>query len=527
MDISSRPSSKSLQWLSGREVLDAAVISATSILAGAATIYWNGFQLLYDFSRANQEWHLDKLTTMLLFLGVAVAIFGVRRIFDQRREKRRREAAERYARSLALRDPLTRLPNRRCFEQQLGVALSAANFSQGMPTVLLMDLVGFQALNDLHGYAGGDAALSQVAVRLRECIGPSELLARFGDDEFAICLPSADAESASRIALAVTDRLNAPIHIGGGEQSIGVTIGIAQISAEDASVGEILRRAHVALYRARATHVGCCFYDENMDSHVRERSIMEKELRAAIGTDAIRPYYQPIVDLTSTRIIAFEALARWTHPEKGPISPAVFIPLAEALGLIDELTNQLFSIACRDAAAWSDDIALSFNFTAGQLKDPQFVDRVLAILAQTSLLPHRLEAEITESALVEDIAATRHAMNALRAKGIRIVLDDFGTGFSSLYHLRELSFDKLKIDRSFVQTMSDNGGSDVIVRAIVGLSKGLGLAVTAEGIETAEQAASVLERGAHQGQGYLFGRPMPAGESRRLLAGFKQCQAAA
>lgn len=519
--------SNAFRWLFQREATDAAVVFSTAILGSAATIQWNGFQWISSATGVDTGFQPTGLTVVLLFLSVALTIFGVRRVVDQRRERRRRKAAERHVRSLELRDPLTFLPNRRHFEQELTKILAESIPSGTMPIVLLMDVVGFQAINDLHGYAGGDAALSQVAARLRECIGSSGLLARFGDDEFALCLTNGDATLASRIAQAAIDSLQAPVQIGTEQQVIGLSIGIGQSSHEDATVGEILRRAHVALYRARAMHVSYCFHDDKMDSRVRERSVLEKELRAAIGTDAIRPYYQPIIDLASTRVLSYEALARWTHPEMGPIPPVAFVPIAEEIGVIDELTDHLFRKACRDAQSWPADVCLSFNFTAGQLKDPGFADRVLAVLRETGLSHRRLEAEITESALVDDLAAARRSVEQLRAHGVRIVLDDFGTGFSSLYHLKELRFDKLKIDRSFVQSMEDNTGSEIIVRAIVGLSNSLGLKVTAEGIETTEQAASVLERGADQGQGYLFGRPMPAGEARRLVAAFEQFNAAA
>jgi diguanylate cyclase (GGDEF)-like protein len=501
-------------WLSRREIIDAAVILSTGVVACGTTMYFNGLGRLYSLGHAYQGWDAEVLANVPLFLGIALSAFGVRRIADQRRERRRRLAAERRVRSLTLRDPLTRLPNRHCFEQELGAALRQDG---GGTTVLLVDLNGFQTLTDLHGLAGGDAALSQAAARLRECVGHEGFLARFGDDEFSIRVGNADPDHATRIALAILDCLREPLQIGDSTRSLGATVGIAQTATDPLSVGEIMRRAHVALYRARSMHDDCCFYDEHMDSHIRRRSVLENDLRAAIGTDAIRPHYQPIVQLSTNRIIAFEALARWTHPEKGPIPPAVFVPIAEDMGLMDQLTNQLFRMACRDAADWPDEISLAFNISPGQLKDRGFGEKVLAILSSTRLPPHRFEAEVTESALVTDLGAAREVLGALRAAGVRIVMDDFGTGFSSLYHLRELRFDKLKIDGSFVQNMGSQSESTVIVRAIIGLSKGLGLLVTAEGIETNEQASAILDCGAQQGQGFLFSRPMPAGEAKRLL----------
>jgi diguanylate cyclase (GGDEF)-like protein len=498
-----------------RELTEAAVILSVCIIAAAVTIHMGGLERLYGLSRGDEIFTLDAFNTIILFLSIATATFGVRRIASQRSERRRRMAAESHARSLALRDPLTRLPNRPYFERQLGMLLGPE--TKKGATVLLMSLNGFQSLTDLYGHTGGDACLVQVAARLREPASGQECLARFGDDEFALCLAGADADTATRVALAIIDALKEPVLVDSQTHNIGVTIGIAQTKSEPLRVGEVLRRAHVALYRARGTNIRCCFYDEEMDSHIRERSVLEQELRAAMAKNEITPHYQPIVDFASGRIVAFEALARWTHPNKGPIPPASFIPLAEDLGLIDELTEQLFSTACRHAVKWPQQVSLAFNFSPTQLKDKTFAGRLLSTMYKAGLSPHRLDAEVTESALVEDLSTARQVLKSLRAAGARIVMDDFGTGFSSLYHLRELHFDKLKIDRSFVQNIASSSESGVIVRAIMGMSQGLGLVVIAEGIETTEQAVAILKIGAQQAQGFLFSRPLPIGEVHRLL----------
>jgi EAL domain-containing protein (putative c-di-GMP-specific phosphodiesterase class I) len=222
--------------------------------------------------------------------------------------------------------------------------------------------------------------------------------------------------------------------------------------------------------------------------------------------------------------VSFEALARWTHPEQGPIPPDVFIPLAEDLGLIDTITNQLLKQACRDATTWRDSITLSFNFSATQLREGSFPLSLMAILGQTGLPPHRLEVEVTESALIHDLSAARKTLSDLRAAGIHIVMDDFGKGFSSLYHLRELRFDKLKIDASFVKDITEDNNDIAIIRAIAGMSQGLGLIVTAEGIESCHQVRALMENGIQRGQGYIFGQPMPVGEARRLISATGQAQ---
>jgi EAL domain-containing protein (putative c-di-GMP-specific phosphodiesterase class I) len=309
-----------------------------------------------------------------------------------------------------------------------------------------------------------------------------------------------------------------PVHIGIESHSIGASVGIAQTGRGHATVDELLRCAHVALSRTRGLHIQYCFFDPKMDAHIRERSLLEKDLKAAIGGDGLRPYYQPIVDLKSRRIVSLESLARWHNPVSGLILPDTFIPLAEELGILDMVSGQLFGDACRDAVTWPDDVSLTFNFSPSQFADRTFADAILTVLHDTGLPAHRLEVEITESALVEDLEATRHAIQTLRNAGVRIVIDDFGTGYSSLYHLYELRFDKLKIDKRFIQELVTTGENAVFIRAMVGLSKGLNLAVTAEGVETEAQAAAALERGVDQAQGFLFGKAVPAAQVLQLLS---------
>lgn len=499
-----------------RELFDAAVILSIAVLAAGATIYADGFGSFCEVLLTKEDLYLDSAATGLLFLAMATAVFGIRRTIDQRRERARRVLAERRARALALYDPLTRLPNRVHLEHELAAALNI-HCEKGV-TLVLVKLKGYQALNDLYGYAGGDAALAQVASRLRDRVGTQGLLARMGDDEFAVCLDAPNQETGPRLAQALLQSLEDPVQIGIEEQILEATVGVASSAGEELSCDELLRRAHVALYRANGSGSSYCYFDAEMDAYMRERSLLGKELRAAIGTDALHPEYQPIVDLNSGRIVSFEALARWTHPKQGPIPPDVFIAMAEDLGLIDAITSRLLEQACRDATAWRDSISLSFNISPTQLREGSFPLALMAILGRTGLPPHRLEVEVTESALIQDLSAARKTLSDLRAAGIRIVMDDFGKGFSSLYHLRELRFDKLKIDASFVRHITEDDGDLAIIRAIAGMSQGLGLIVTAEGIESCRQVRALMEHGIQQGQGYVFGHPMPAGEARRLIS---------
>ena len=493
-----------------REITDALVIFSISVLSYVVIADWGGSAILERVLGAQFT-----APSLLYFLGVALVVFSTRRIVDQRSEQKRRLAAEQHALVLSMRDPLTQLPNRRQFESEIHAALKRPNSKM---TLLLLGLSEFKKLHDVYGHLGCDTVLLQLADRLRAGIDPGNFFARIGDDEFALSLPHADPEIAGKIALSLVEIVKENVEIGIEQLSIVANVGIAQSGRGQVTVDELLRCAHVALSRARNNRTEYCFFDPMMDAHVRERSLMEKDLRTALERHEIQSFYQPIVDLKSRRIVGFESLARWRHPVSGFVPPERFIPLVEELGLTNLLWSQLFAEACRDAATWPDDVWLSFNFSPAQLSDRSFADSVLAMLRNTGLPAHRLEAEITENALVTDIEATRHAMESLHNSGVRIAIDDFGTGFSSLYHLYELRFDKLKIDRRFVQELGLTAESDIFMRAIVGLCGGLNLSITAEGVENEAQALAALLHGVHQAQGFFFGKAVSASEALQLIA---------
>jgi diguanylate cyclase (GGDEF)-like protein len=494
----------------GREVIDVLVIFSICLVTYMAVAEWGGMTVLHKLLGVEPV-----KPSFLYFFGMALVVFSLRRMGDQRSERAKRLAAEQHAQAVSMRDPLTQLPNRRKFQEDVSKVLKN---SDNKMSVLLLGLDQFKKLNEVYGHLGCDEALLQIGIRIRERAAAGDIFARIGDDEFALCLAGGDPDSARRVALTLVEIVKQPVQIGIEQHSIGASVGIAQAGRGHVTVDELLRCAHVALSRARGIHAEFCFFDPKMDAHIRERSLLEKDLRAAIGGDSLRPYYQPIVDLKTRRIVSFESLARWHNPVSGLILPDTFIPLAEELGILDIVSGQLFGDACRDAATWPEDISLTFNFSPSQLSDRSFADAVLTVLRDTGFPPHRLEAEITESALVEDLEATRHAIQTLRNAGVRIVIDDFGTGYSSLYHLYELRFDKLKIDKRFIQELVVTGESAVFIRAMVGLCRGLNLTVTAEGIETEVQAMAALEHGVDQAQGFLFGRAVPADQVLELLA---------
>lgn len=499
-----------LSAAAAREIIDAMVIFSVSMIAYTEVADWGGLSILHKVLGTQPE-----KPSFLYFFGMALVVFSVRRIVDQRCERAKRLATERHAHMISMRDPLTQLPNRRQFQSDVSAALKSYDNKM---SVLLLGLDRFKKLNEVYGHLGCDEALLQIGSRIRDRANSGNIFARIGDDEFAVCLAGGDPETTRKLACSLVEIVKKPVQIGIEHHSIGASVGIAQAGRGHVTVDELLRCAHVALSRARNTHTEYCFFDPQMDAHIRKRALLEKDLRAAIGGDEIRPYYQPIIDLKSLRIVSFESLGRWLHPVSGLILPDTFIPLAEELGLLDMVSGQLFGDACRDAVTWPDDVSLSFNFSPSQLSDRSFADAVLTVLDDTGLPAHRLEAEITESAVVEDIEATRHAIQTLRNAGVRIVIDDFGTGYSSLHHLYELRFDKLKIDRRFAQELVTSGESAIFIRAIVGLCTGLNLSITVEGIETEAQALAAFRHGVHQAQGFLFGKAVPATEVAQLLS---------
>lgn len=496
---------------SAREITDALVIFSMVLLTYKVIASWGGLLILQKVVGPQFE-----TPSFLSFCGVALVVFSVRRIVDQRRERMKRVAAEQHAYMVSTHDPLTKLPNRRQFQSNVSAALKS---SKNIMSVLLLGLNEFKKLNEVCGHVGCDEALLQIGSRIRDCANSGDIFARVGDDEFALCLAGADPETARRVACSLIESVKKPVQIGIEYHCIGANVGITQAGRGHMTVDELLRCAHVALSRARNTHVEYCFFDPKMDAHVRERALLERDLRAAIRDHDIRPYYQPIVDLKSRQIVSFESLARWHHPVSGTVSPETFISLAEELGLIDVLAGPLFERACRDAVTWPEHISLSFNFSPSQFGDRSFASHILTILRDAGLPAYRLEAEITESALVMDLEATRHAIQTLRNSDVRVVIDDFGTGYSGLSHLYELRFDKLKIDRRFIHELGKSAESDIFMRAILGLCKGLDLCVTAEGVETTVQADAAFRYGAQQAQGFLFSQAVPASAVLQLLSG--------
>jgi diguanylate cyclase (GGDEF)-like protein len=501
------------------KILDGSMVIAVLLLVAYLAFEVDVFENAANLTRQEQAIELDEGLALGALFSIGMLVFAARRNREQRREMKRRIAAEREARTLALHDALTGLPNRRNFDSALKMAIESMPGAGACHAVFLLDLNGFKKINDVHGHGAGDEVLVHVGGRLSKAMRDGDMVARFGGDEFAVLAHHlSGAEDATTIALRILEAFKEPIATGLSHHRIGAGVGIALIPQDSETAVDVLRKADIALYRAKATRTSTlCFFEQEMDAHVQERDFLENELRSAIGTSALRPFYQPVQDLKTNKIVGFEALGRWTHAKAGEISPERFIPIAEECGLINELSDCLFREACRDARAWPDDVTLSFNISPAQLRDRTLGLRVLAILGQTGLSPHRLELEITESALVRDMEAAQETLGALRQSGIRIALDDFGTGYSSLYHLRNFKLDKIKIDRSFIARMSADRESQAIVRALVGLGTGLCLTVTAEGVENEGQQQQLIAEGCQQAQGFHFSEALPQDEAMALL----------
>jgi diguanylate cyclase (GGDEF)-like protein len=471
----------------------------------------------------------DELSLLGAVFCVGLLIFAWRRLVEQKRETRRRIAAEQRARELAYQDPLTGLPNRRQFSDGLKVAAAAPPGAGGVHALLILDLNGFKQINDVYGHCAGDEALIVVGERLLGSIRHGDLVARLGGDEFAILAQHlAGAEGATGVALRVMGGLAPPVKIASVAHQIETGIGVCLFPFPGSTPEEIMRRADIALYKAKADRrTSMRFFDDEMDRYVREREFMERELRAAVVAEEIQPVFQPLVDLRSKNVVGFEVLAHWTRVDLGDVPAARFIPIAEDCGLIRVLSDQLLRSACRVAREWPPHVVLGFSISSVLLKDPTLGGRILQILGATGFAPGRLEIGISEASLVRDLDAAQVALGPLREAGIRIALNDFGTGYSSLYHLRNFKLDKIKIDRSFTETMGAERESAEVVNALIGLGKGLGFVISAEGIAGTEQESVLLAKGVQEAQGSLFGAPLSIEAAKSLLAEQARAQATA
>ena len=420
---------------------------------------------------------------------------------------------------LARQDSLTGLANREALRRALDDALVGAVRRKHRCSVFLLDLDRFKAVNDTLGHPAGDTLLRLVALRLTDEVGKVGQVGRLGGDEFQVVLPAtSDKEALSKLAQGIIDSLSRPYTISGTAVSIGASVGIVTSDYDDRTSDDLMRDADLALYAAKAAGKGCFrFFAPEMHEAARQRQLMESDLRVALEKGQLRLAYQPCVDASSEAVAGFEALIRWDHPERGPVSPAEFIPIAEEIGLINEIGEWVLRTACAEAANWPKHISVAVNLSPIQFKSPGLPSTVRKILNETDFPAKRLELEITEGVFLSNDDHVHEMIDSLKDIGLKLALDDFGTGYSSLSYLLRVPFDKIKVDRSFVSGASDpESRNAALIRAMVGLASDLKMQTTAEGVETREELQLVRDLGCSLVQGYIFGKPMPPEEALEL-----------
>jgi diguanylate cyclase (GGDEF)-like protein/PAS domain S-box-containing protein len=422
-----------------------------------------------------------------------------------------RRQAEAQMAHMARHDELTGLANRAQCREQLHIFLSGPNPTA--MTVALIDLDHFKAVNDTYGHLVGDALLAEAARRMRAQIPKRALLCRMGGDEFAVVFGKASSDQVELVAKSIIATLSQPFFIADNVLHIGATIGSASAPIDAHEAGTLLRYADLALYEAKRGQRGSYRrFELAMDEAAQKRSRLETDFREAVSRGQLTVAYQPLVNLADGEVQAYEALLRWTHPEWGEIAPDTFIPLAEELGLIDQIGQFVLRTACREAAGWAPHIKVSVNVSPVQFRSGNLLNIVLQALSYAGLAPERLELEITEAVLIDRGEEASSTIESLRTLGVGLAMDDFGTGYSSLRYLLSYPFTKIKIDKSFVLSLKNEGNSEAVIKAVIGLGNSLGLTVTAEGIETEATWEYLREVGCLQGQGYYFGEARPANE---------------
>ena len=464
----------------------------------------------------------NRLLLNAFLLNMALVLLGWLRYRELTEEIADRSRAEEKARLLAETDALTGLLNRRSLGPEADHMFAEAAARGEAVAIVMLDLDKFKQVNDANGHAAGDTLLIEAANRLAAILPPGALLARIGGDEFACALPYSPRhpETIDYMVERLIDVVARPVRFAGAEIETTISAGVAgHMPDSTADARTVLHNADIAMYhakkRGRNRH---CWFNPAMEEEMRFRTVMEAAIRRGLANDEFVPFYQKQVDLQTGRLTGFEMLARWETDDLGHIRPDQFIPVAEEIGLIEELSEQLIRKALLDARDWSPELSLSVNISACQLRNPWFAQKLLKLLVEANFPANRLEIEITEEALMQNMALIRTMTTSLKNQGVRIILDDFGTGNSSLSRLRALPFDRLKIDRSLVATMNVSIESAAIVKSIISLGEGLGLPITAEGIETPEAMSRICSFGDVRGQGFLYGQPQSAQDMKADLA---------
>ena len=493
------------------------------LIAAVMLLVWNGSAFFEHLRIAGPEFDRNiQVASTALTLNVALILFGWRRYVDLQHEAELRADGERRAAVLASTDSATGLFNRKGFADSADI-LSQGAADRGQQVVIVsIQIHRFKTVNDQHGYDTGDRLLREIAKSLNDALGPDSVIARLSGDEFAVAFTLAPDElaRADLIADAALRSITRPYLLDERMIQVGAFAGIASAPGGSASIPDILRRADIAMDHARSGRVARpVWFDAGMERALVAQGEIEQGIRYGLDHGQFIPYFEPQVSFETGEIVGFEVLARWNHPLSGIISPDVFIPVAEDIGLIGRLSEQVIGEALREAAAWDPSIKISVNISPSQLTDGWLAQRIVRILAETAFPANRLVIEVTESSLFADMDLARTIVTSLKNQGVRLALDDFGTGFSSLSHLRSLPFDIIKIDRSFVSNIDQKRENSAIIRAVTTLAGALSVPVCVEGIENEATYETVLSLGCAIGQGWYFGKPMRADQVRELLAG--------
>jgi len=498
---------------------DAIVLSV--LITAVMLLIWNGSTFFHNLPLDDSRFGPDiRITSTALTLNVALILFGWRRYVDLQHEAEMRAEHERRATVLATTDPITGLYNRKGFADRAGQLCADAGARGDHLVVISFQIHRFKSVTDQHGYETGDRLLKTLSVALADALGSEAVLARLGGDEFAVAfaVPPQELHRADALAEAVLQTVTRPLLFEERIIQVGAFAGIASTSARDARLPDILRRADIAMDHARTGRVARpVWFDGGMERALIAHGEIEQGIRFGLEHGQFVPHFEPQVDLTTGEIVGFEVLARWIHPLSGTIGPDVFIPVAEEIGLIGRLSEQVIGEALRQAVDWDPKVKISVNISPFQLADGWLAQRIVKTLAETGFPAERLVIEITESSLFADLDLAKTIVASLKNQGIRLALDDFGTGFSSLAHLRSLPFDIIKIDRAFVTNIDAKRENSAIVRAVATLAGALRVPVCVEGIENEESYRTVVQLGCQIGQGWYFGKAMPAEAARDML----------
>ena len=498
------------------------ILVLSILIAAVALLIFNGNNLFQAMMEGAGERYGPELKMLgvALTLNVALLLFGWRRYADLLHEAERRLEGEVKAERLAVTDAVTGFANRKGFAES-GEQLRLEAERRGQwPVVLSMRMHRLRSVNDRHGYEVGDDMLRAIAAAIVENLDEASVAARLNGDEFAIALmvPENDTAIADQLAETLVRTVTRPFAVADKMIQVGAFLGIASAPPAEIAMPDLLRRADIAMDRASSGRaVRPVWFDAGMERALIAHGDLEQGIRAGLERGEFIPFFEPQVSLETGEVIGFEVLARWRHPDKGLVGPDTFIPVAEEMGLIGELSEQVMRVALAEAAGWDQGIKLSVNISPVQLADPWLAQKIVRLLTETGFPGDRLVVEVTESSLFADIDLARSISSSLHNQGIRLALDDFGTGFSSLSLLRSLPFDVIKIDRTFVSTIHHDKQNAAIVRAVTSLANAIDVPVTVEGIEDEATHAAVLGFGCAVGQGWFFGKPMTARRAKELL----------